>query len=78
MQKWIESSWSDAIPVMGQFLHHRKAEDGLLIRVYEYMNSYQPEKEFSLVTGHSSNIPRFLPESNFDSLVSEFDNRMGI
>ena len=59
MQKGVESSRPDAIPVMRQFLHHRKAEDGLLRRMYEYMNPYQPEKEFSLVTGHQSNIPPF-------------------
>ena len=53
MQKGVESSRPDAIPVMRQFLHHRKAEDGLLRRMYEYMNPYQPEKEFSLVTGHN-------------------------
>jgi hypothetical protein len=59
MQKWVECSRPDAIPVMRQFLHHRKAEDGLVRRMYEYMNPYEPEKEFSLVTGHPSNIPSF-------------------
>jgi hypothetical protein len=33
MQKWVESSRPDAIPVMRQFLHHCKAEDGLLGRM---------------------------------------------
>jgi hypothetical protein len=59
MQKGVESSRPDAIPVMRQFFHHRKAEDGLLRRMHEYMNPYQPEKEFSLVTRHPSNIPPF-------------------
>jgi hypothetical protein len=57
MQEGVESSRPDAIPVMRQFLHHRKAEDGLLRRMHEYMNPDQPEKEFSLVTGHQSTIP---------------------
>jgi hypothetical protein len=61
MQKWVESSGPDAIPMTRQFVHHRKAEDGLLRRMYEYMNPYQPEKEFSLVTGHQTNIPPFNP-----------------
>jgi hypothetical protein len=58
MEKGVESSRPDAIPVMRQFLHHRKAEDWFLRRMYEYMNPYQPEEEFSLVTGHQTNIPR--------------------
>ncbi len=33
MQKWVESSRPDAISMMRQFLHHRKAEDGLLRRM---------------------------------------------
>jgi hypothetical protein len=45
--------------VMRQFLHHRRAKDGLLRRMQEYMNPYQPEKEFSLVTGHPFNISPF-------------------
>jgi hypothetical protein len=57
MQQGVESSRSDAIPVMGQFLHHRNAENRLLRRMYEHVNPYQPEKEFSLVTRHPSNIP---------------------
>jgi hypothetical protein len=61
MQKGVESPRPDAIPVMRQFLHHRKAEDGLLRSMYEYMNPYQPEKEFSLVNGHQSTIPPFDP-----------------
>jgi hypothetical protein len=61
VQKGVESSRPDAISVMRQFLHHRKAEDGLLRRMYEHMNPYQTGKEFSLVTGHQSNIPLFEP-----------------
>ena len=56
MQKGVESSRADAIPVMRQFRHHRKAEDGLLRYMYEYMNPYQPEKEFSLVTRHQASF----------------------
>jgi hypothetical protein len=59
MEQGVEGSGADAIPVMGQFLHHRKAEDRLLRRMYEHVNPYQPEKEFSLVTRHPSNIPLF-------------------
>ena len=52
MQKGVESSWPDAISVVRQFLHHRKTEDGFVRRMYEYMNPYQAEIEFSLVTEH--------------------------
>jgi hypothetical protein len=61
VQQGVESSWPDAISVMRKFLHHRKAEDGLLRRMYEHMNPYQTEEELSLVTGHQSNIPLFDP-----------------
>ena len=33
MQKRVESARADAIPVMSQFLHHRRAEDRLLRRM---------------------------------------------
>jgi hypothetical protein len=52
MQKGVESSWSNTIPVVCEFLHHRKPEDGLVERMYEYMNPYQAEKEFPLMVGH--------------------------
>jgi hypothetical protein len=61
MQKGVESSRANAVPVMVQFLHHRKAEDGLLRRMQEHMNPYQPEKEFSLLARHPSNIPPLNP-----------------
>jgi hypothetical protein len=59
MEQGVERPRADAIPVMGQFLHHRRAEDRLLRRVQEHMNPYQPEKELSLVTRHPLNIPLF-------------------
>ena len=74
MQKGVESSWSDAISVMRQFLHHRKTEDWFLRRVYEYMNPYQAEIEFLLVTGHRIKYTSAQPESNLDSVLSDFDN----
>jgi hypothetical protein len=58
MQEGVEGSGTDAIPVMRKFLHHRKPEDGLVGCMYEYMNPYETEKEFSLVIRHRSNIPR--------------------
>jgi hypothetical protein len=61
MQEGVEGSGTDAIPVMRQLLHHRNPEDGLVGRMYEYMNPYQAEKEFPLVTGHSLNIPLYTP-----------------
>lgn len=33
MQKRVESAGTDAIPVVSQFLHHRRAEDRLLRRM---------------------------------------------
>jgi hypothetical protein len=76
MQKGVESSGPDAIPVVRQFLHHRKAEDGFLRRMYEYVNPYQSEKEFSLVTGHESNIYLCLDAYRIDSVISDFDSIM--
>jgi hypothetical protein len=61
MQEWVESSRSDAIAVVGQLLHHRNAEDRLLRRMYEHVNPYQTEKEFSLVTRHQPNITPLNP-----------------
>ena len=52
MQKGVESSRPDAIPVMGQFLHHCKPEDGLVGRMYQDMNPDEAEKDLSLVIGH--------------------------
>ena len=74
MQEGVESSWSDAISVMRQFLHHRKTEDGFLRRVYEYVNPYQAEIEFLLMTGHKIKYTSAQPESNLDSVLSDFDN----
>ena len=74
MQKGIESSRPDAIPVTGEFFHHRQPKDGLVGRMYQDMNPDEAEKEFSLVIGHQSNIPSFLPESNLDSVKSDFDS----
>ena len=44
MQKWVESSRPDAIPVMRQLLHHRQPKDGLVGRMHEHMNPYEAEK----------------------------------
>jgi hypothetical protein len=57
MQERVKSSRANAIPVMRQFLHHRKPKDRLVGRMDEHMNPYKAEKEFSLVVGHRSNIP---------------------
>jgi hypothetical protein len=42
---------------MGQLLRHRKPEDGLVGRMYEYMNPYEIGIAFPLMIGHRSNIP---------------------
>jgi hypothetical protein len=57
MQERVESTRTDAIPVMRQLFHHREPKDWLMGRMYEYMNPYKAEKEFSLMTGHRSTIP---------------------
>ena len=57
MQKRVESTRPDAIPVVSQFLHHRLPEDRLMGRVDEHMNPYQAEKEFPLMIRHKLNIP---------------------
>ena len=75
MQQGVERTWADAISVVRQLLHHRQPEDGLVGRMDEYMNPDEAEEEFPLVTGHRSTIPPLLPESNIDSVVSNFDSR---
>jgi hypothetical protein len=59
MQERVKGSGTDAIPMMCQLLHHRKPKDGLVGGMYEYMNPYEAEKEFPLMVGHKSNIPRY-------------------
>ena len=44
MQQGVESTRSDAIPVVRQLLHHRQPEDGLVGRMDEYMNPNKAEK----------------------------------
>jgi hypothetical protein len=39
MQQWIERAWSNPIAMVLKLRHHRKAEDALVRRVNEYMNS---------------------------------------
>jgi hypothetical protein len=67
MQERVESSRPNAIPVMRQLLHHREPKDGLVGRMYEYVNPDEAEKEFPLVIGHRSNIP--LHNHNRSSIV---------
>lgn len=57
MQQWIKCAWSDAVAVMPKLLHHRKAEDVLVRRVDEDMNSNQTGKKFPLMFEHIMNIP---------------------
>jgi hypothetical protein len=57
MKERVESTRTDAIPVMRQLFHHSESKDWLMGRMYENMNPYKAEKEFSLLTGHRSNIP---------------------
>jgi len=57
MQKRVESTRPNSIPVVGQLLPHRLPKDGFMGRMDEHMNPYQAEKEFPLVIGHRSNIP---------------------
>jgi hypothetical protein len=57
VEERIESSRSDAIPVMGQLLHHCESKDGFVGRMDEHMDPYQAEKEFPLVISHRLNIP---------------------
>jgi hypothetical protein len=41
VQQGVQGSGADAIPLMGQLLHLRKPEDGLVGRRYEYMCPYE-------------------------------------
>jgi hypothetical protein len=61
VQERVESTRSDAIPVMSQLLHHRKPKNGLVGSMDEHMNPYESEKEFPLVIRHKSNIPLLNP-----------------
>lgn len=56
MEQWIKCAGSDAITMMPKFLHHRKAEDVLVKRVDEDMDSNQTGKKFPLMLKHTVNI----------------------
>ncbi len=53
MQKGVEGSGADAIPMMRKFFHHREAEDGLVRRMDERMNPNETEEESSLEIRHN-------------------------
>jgi hypothetical protein len=55
MKERIESSWSNAIPMMRQFLHHGQPKDWLVGSVHKHMNPYEAEEEFALLQ-HKINI----------------------
>jgi hypothetical protein len=67
----IEGAWADVIVVVAKLLHHGKAEDVLVRRVNEDMDSNQTGKEFPLMLEHTMNIPswRFI----LIALISNFD-----
>jgi hypothetical protein len=57
MQQRVKRSWPNAIAVVPEFFHHRKAKDGLVGGVDENVNPNQSGKEFPLMHSHKVNIP---------------------
>ncbi len=52
MQEWIKRAGADAVPVMFQLLHHRKAKNRLVRRMHQYMDADQPVEELSFLISH--------------------------
>ena len=48
VQQRVQGSGTDPIAVVGEFFHHRKAEDGLMRGMYQDVDSDEPEIEFAL------------------------------
>lgn len=57
VQQWIEGTRTDAVSVVAKLLHQRKAEDVLVRRVHEDVDSNQTGKQFPLMLEHIMNIP---------------------
>jgi hypothetical protein len=57
MQQRIECVRADAISVVSKLFHHRKAEDVLVRRMDEDVDSNQTSKEFPLMLEQIMNIP---------------------
>ena len=49
MQQRVKRARPDAIAVMRELFHHRKAKDRLLARVQQHVNANQAVEEFALV-----------------------------
>lgn len=74
MQEGVESSRADAVSVMRQLLHHGQSKDRLMAGVHKHVNSYEPEKQHSLLFQHKTNIPqlnRALPVIEFRYKLSQ-------
>lgn len=57
VQQRIKRTRANAISVVLQLLDHGQSENGLLRRVYQHMDTYETDKEFSLMEGHHKRIP---------------------
>ena len=49
VEQWVERSWSDAIAMVLQFLHHRQSEYRLVSGVQEHMDANESGKEVPLM-----------------------------
>lgn len=55
VQQRVESARADAVTVVGEFLHHCQAENGLMRGVQKHVEADQPGVEFALkMFGHNS------------------------
>jgi hypothetical protein len=70
MQEGVERSWTNAISVMLQLVHHRQPKDRLVRSMYQHVNSYEPEKQLPLLFQHKINIPLL---SEYEFILSNFD-----
>ncbi len=52
MQKRVERSGADAIPMMLKLLYHRQPKDRLVSGMHKHVNAYKTRKKFPLMYWH--------------------------
>ncbi len=55
VEERVEGSGADAVVVVGEFVHHGEAEDGLVRGVGQHMDADETEVEFALLLQHRVN-----------------------
>ena len=57
VEKRVEGSGSDAVAVVFEFFHHRKAEDAVVKGVHEDVDADQPGKQIAMMRLRGQRIP---------------------